>query len=82
MTLRAKAHQILKNQHAIASASEIVVAEPGKCYLDGATGPLDGATVLRGNRPIEQLERLAADFAKRLGVSPIAVEDALCNWQK
>ena len=61
---------------------KVIEVEPRKCYLVGATGPMDGAKLLWGNRPDEELERLAADFAHLVEVSPIAVEDALCNWQK
>jgi hypothetical protein len=61
----------------------IISAEPALCYLRGATGPLKGAKRLWGrNRTINQLEQLAADLAKRLGLSPMEIEDALCNWQK
>jgi hypothetical protein len=61
---------------------KLVVAEPGSCYLEGATGPLQGAKRLWGKRSIGQLEQLAADLAERVSVSPMALEDALCNWQK
>jgi hypothetical protein len=60
----------------------LVSAEPGSCYLRGATGPLKGAKRLWGTRSIGQLEELAAELAERLDVSPMAVEDALCKWQK
>jgi len=60
----------------------LVSAEPGSCYLRGATGPLKGAKRLWGPRHIGELEDLAADLAERLDVSPMAVEDALCNWKK
>ena len=62
--------------------AELVDAKPDSCYLRRATGPLEGARRLWGKRPISELERLAADFAKRLRISPAALEDALCNWQK
>jgi len=60
----------------------LMSAEPVTCYLRGATGPLKGARRLWGERRIAVLEELAAELAERLGVSPMAVEDALCNWQK
>ena len=60
----------------------LISADPASCYLRGATGPLKGAKRLWGKRPIGQLEQLAADLAEQLGISPMAVEDALCNWQK
>jgi hypothetical protein len=61
---------------------KLLVAEPKSCYLRGATGPLRGAQRLWGKRPIAELDQLAADLAERLKMSPMAVEDALCNWQK
>lgn len=60
----------------------LLSAEPVSCYLPGATGPLKGAKRLWGNLAIGDLDRLAADLARQLRVSPMAVEDALCNWQK
>jgi hypothetical protein len=60
----------------------LVNAEPASCYLRGATGPLDGAKKLWGNRSIEELEELASDLARILEISPFALEDALCRWQK
>jgi len=61
---------------------KLISAEPASCYLEGATGPLQGAQKLWGKRSIKHLEKMAADLAERLSVSPIGVEDALCNWQK
>jgi len=61
---------------------QLVSAEPASCYLRGSTGPLQGARKLWGKRPVSQLDYLAADLAQRLGISPIVLEDALCNWQK
>lgn len=60
----------------------LISAEPASTYLRGATGPKAGAIGLWGKRPTGQLEYLADDLASRLGISPIAVEDALCNWHK
>jgi len=60
----------------------LISAEPTSCYLRGATGPKQGAELLWGKRPIAELDNLAAELAERLGVSPIVLEDALCNWQK
>lgn len=61
---------------------KLISAEPASCYLRGATGPLKGARRLWGKRTIGELDYLAADLAVRLGISPMALEDALCNWQK
>lgn len=61
----------------------LIDATPGSCYLKGSSGPLEGARRVWGrNRPVRELDRLAADLARRLGLSPIVIEDALCNWQK
>lgn len=60
----------------------LVKAHPGSCCLRGSTGPLNGARLLWGRRPVGELDELAADLARKLGVSPLVIEDALCNWQK
>ncbi len=60
----------------------LISAEPKSSYLCGATGPLSGAKRLWGHRAVGELDELAAELAERLGVSPIVMEDALCNWQK
>ena len=60
----------------------LISAEPRSCYLRGATGPLKGAKKLWGDRLPKELDELAADLSDRLTVSPIVMEDALCNWQK
>lgn len=61
--------------------------EAGSAYLDGATGPGNGARLLidgdshsgTSNRAIQQkLDELDA----RLNVGMAVMEDALCNWQK
>ena len=60
----------------------VIAVEPKSCYLRGATGPLKGARRLWGPNKVVDLDEMAADLAKQLGVSPIIIEDALCNWQK
>jgi len=60
----------------------LISAEPKLCYLRDATGPKQGAELLWGKRPVGELDQLAAELAKRLGVSTIVMEDALCCWQK
>lgn len=60
----------------------LVDAVPGSCYLDGSSGPLDGAELLWPGRSVPELERLAVALAREMGVSPGVIEDALCNWQK
>ncbi|MCH7688733.1 MAG: hypothetical protein IH899_18970 [Planctomycetes bacterium] len=60
----------------------LISAEPRSCYLRGATGPLQGAKLLWGERLPKELDEMAAELSERLDVSPIVMEDALCNWQK
>jgi len=55
---------------------------PGKCYLEGASGPLAGAQKLFGRLSLEELERRSAELARTLAVPVEAIADALCNWQK
>ena len=55
---------------------------PGCCYLAGATGPLRGAQIVFGERPLAELEGRCRDLAASIGVGLDVMEDALCNWQK
>jgi len=61
---------------------QLFAAEPSSCYLRGSTGPKKGARKLWGERSIGESDYLATDLAQQLGISPMALEDALCNWQK
>jgi hypothetical protein len=64
---------------------KLVCAEPDCCYLTGRKrdrGPLGGAIKLWGDLPTAKLERLAAQLAKKLGISPVVLESALCDWNK
>lgn len=61
--------------------------EPGSTYLQGATGPLQGARLLFANdRKARMRARdLDAHLAKldgSLNVGMQVLEDSLCNWQK
>lgn len=60
----------------------IISSEPTKPYLQDSTGPLAGAKLLWGEHSPKQLDAWAAELTAELGVSSIAMEDALCNWQK
>ena len=60
----------------------LISAEPKSSYLRGATGPLSGAERLWGKLGTGELDRLAAELAEELNVSPVVMEDTLCNWQK
>jgi hypothetical protein len=60
---------------------------PGSAYLQGSTGPVEGARLLFGGSrtavlsPTE-LDRWLGDLDARLHVGMQVLEDALCNWQK
>jgi hypothetical protein len=55
---------------------------PKSCYIKGATGPKRGAIRMWGDLGINELDSKADLLATTLKVSPIAVEDSLCKWQK
>ena len=62
-----------------------VPMEPGRPYLDGATGPRAGAKLLFGTRPgirVSVIEAKTVALAKHLGIGMDVAEDAICNWQK
>jgi hypothetical protein len=60
---------------------------PGRAYLKGATGPLDGARLLFGGATNAELGRALLEdrileLDSVLGVGMQVMEDSLCNWQK
>jgi hypothetical protein len=56
---------------------------PGSAYLQGATGPVQGARLLFGAHDrIERLDARLIELDARLHVGMQVLEDALCNWQK
>ncbi len=60
---------------------------PPHAYLQGATGPLNGARLmLQGSTAVElsthELEHRLITLGDALDVDMQVVEDALCNWQK
>lgn len=56
---------------------------PASCHLRGATGPLAGARRLWPSvKTPRELEERADQLAAKLGISPLVIEDCLCNWQK
>jgi hypothetical protein len=59
---------------------------PGSAYMDGSTGPMDGAELLLGDQiedmTIEEVDSLLVKLGGQLDVGMQVVEDALCNWQK
>jgi hypothetical protein len=65
--------------------TKLVRAEPDSCYLTGRRkdrGPLGGAIKLWGEMSTTKLEELAAQLAKKLGISHAVLESALCEWYK
>jgi hypothetical protein len=61
--------------------------EPGSTYMQGATGPFDGARLLFGKIQTVGVSRTKLDawlveLGGNLGVGMQEMEDALCNWQK
>jgi hypothetical protein len=56
---------------------------PDKAYIAESTGPKMGAKQLFGDGlTIAALEAACTGLSECLDVSPQAIEDALCNWQK
>lgn len=60
---------------------------PNSVYLQGATGPADGARLLfKGSlnaaASFSQLETWADELATNIDLDKQAMEDSLCNWQK
>ncbi len=59
--------------------------QPGSAFMQGATGPFEGAMLLFGlnARPkTQQLDQMLVALGDHLGIGMQEVEDALCNWQK
>ncbi|MCA0213776.1 MAG: hypothetical protein LCH79_11455 [Proteobacteria bacterium] len=57
--------------------------EPGSTYMQGATGPKAGGTLLLGQEyATTTLDNLLIELDQFLGIGMQAIEDALCNWQK
>jgi hypothetical protein len=61
--------------------------EPGSAYMEGATGPIEGARLLFAGKkgaPLgwNILDQWLVELESELGVGMQVMEDALCNWQK
>ena len=57
--------------------------EPGSTYIQGSTGPVDGARILFGTTSSPKtLDRWLVELGTQLKVNMQVLEDALCNWQK
>jgi hypothetical protein len=55
----------------------------GSTYIQGSTGPLEGARRLFGvKKGPRQLEEWLVELDRVLGVGAQVLEDALCNWHK
>jgi len=61
---------------------------PGRCYLQGASGPRRGAALLFLGRPwardseLPALEERCRELARVCGLDLQVIEDAICQWQK
>jgi hypothetical protein len=65
----------------------IAPVEPGSAYLNGATGPIDGARLLftgdaKAKISARILDRSLIKLDAALAVGMQVLEDSLCNWQK
>lgn len=65
----------------------LVPIEPGSAYLDGATGPRSGVSLLftgrrDSNMATAELQVMLDELDRSLRVGMEVMEDALCNWQK
>ena len=57
--------------------------EPPLAYMQGATGPLEGARLLFGHPfAAGEAEREVVELERSLKVGMQVMEDSLCNWQK
>ena len=69
----------------LCNLSNLLIAPifPDQAYIAGSTGPVSGARMLFGDdMSVADLDSVCAELAEHLDISPQAVEDALCNWQK
>lgn len=65
----------------------LVPISPGSAYLDGATGPRSGVSLLftgqhRSAESNSALQAMLDELDGSLQVGMEVMEDALCNWQK
>jgi len=60
--------------------------EPGSTYMQGATGPVQGARLLFGDPDgalsLKEFDMRLIQLGGELNVGMQVLEDALCNWQK
>ncbi|WBT37891.1 alpha-glutamyl/putrescinyl thymine pyrophosphorylase clade 3 protein [Hyphomicrobium sp. DMF-1] len=72
---------------ALVGRLDLAPIAPGSAYLEGATGPLQGARLLFGNNrkaalTIRELDAWLIDLNEVLKIGMQAMEDSICNWQK
>lgn len=60
----------------------LAAIEPGSTYMQGATGPVQGAELLLGSASKRELDAWLVQLDNVLHVGMQVLEDALCNWQK
>ncbi|MFC1705907.1 hypothetical protein ACFL59_03680 [Planctomycetota bacterium] len=61
----------------------LAAIEPGSAFLQGATGPVEGARLLFGRgHCTTEMDRWLIELADELDARLQVIEDALCNWQK
>jgi hypothetical protein len=62
---------------------ELAPIRPGSPYLQGSSGPLQGAKFLFGrDERAATFDPWIAELGEHLGLGMQVLEDALCNWQK
>ena len=65
------------------SKLQLALIEPDSTYIQGSTGPLNGARLLFGVQyGPKQLDEWLVELEAQLGIGMQVLEDALCNWQK
>jgi hypothetical protein len=60
----------------------LAAIEPGSTYMQGATGPVQGAELLLGAASKREFDAWLVQLDNVLHVGMQVLEDALCNWQK
>jgi len=65
---------------------QLAPIEPGSTYMQGATGPFEGARLLfgdsKGKLSRADLDARLVQLGKQTGLGMQVLEDSLCNWQK
>ncbi len=62
---------------------DLAAIQPGSTYMQGSTGPVQGARLLLGaDESAATLDQWLVGLDAQLSVGMQVLEDALCNWQK